>query len=131
MSPSRGTVNAFYRGGRAVPAIEGQAVSSSRVCCGMPNEISAVTNQFVNSYKRLWGGDEAPSFMRASGDARAPRGRVPALQAATGSVVPCGYRARSAASPYLSLPSCSPPVSKGIEDEYERPAEAEDNVCAR
>ena len=26
-------------------------------------EITAVTNQFVNSYKRLWGGDEAPSFV--------------------------------------------------------------------
>ena len=37
--------------------------SSSPACCKHAPEITAVTNQFVNSYKRLWGGGEAPSYV--------------------------------------------------------------------
>ncbi len=40
-------------------------------------EITAVTNQFVNSYKRLWGGDEAPSFVCWGHNNRSALVRVP------------------------------------------------------
>ena len=43
------------------------AAPSSRACCGTPAEISAVTNQWVNSYKRIWGGSAAHRGRRRRG----------------------------------------------------------------
>ena len=40
-------------------------------------EITAVTNQTVNSYKRLWGGDEAPSYVCWGHNNRSALVRVP------------------------------------------------------
>ena len=41
------------------------------------SEITAVTNQHVNSYKRLWGGDEAPSYVCWGHNNRSALVRVP------------------------------------------------------
>ncbi|MGL1608726.1 glutamine synthetase, partial [Vibrio parahaemolyticus] len=57
------------------------------------NEISAVTNQFVNSYKRLWGGDEAPSFICWGHNNRSALVRVPLYKPNKGQSTRVEYRA--------------------------------------
>ena len=95
------------------------------------NEISAVTNQFVNSYKRLWGGDEAPSFICWGHNNRSALVRVPLYKPGKGQSARVEYRAiDSAANPYLAFSLMLAAGMKGIEEGYELPAEAEDDVWA-
>src|SRR5450756_3197909 len=47
-------------------------------------EITAVTNQYVNSYKRLWGGAEAPSYICWGHNNRSALIRVPMYKPAKG-----------------------------------------------
>jgi glutamine synthetase len=92
-------------------------------------EITAVTNQFVNSYKRLWGGDEAPSFVTWGHNNRSALVRVPLYKPNKGQSSRVEYRAiDSAANPYLAFSLLLAAGLKGIEESYELPAEAEDNV---
>ena len=92
-------------------------------------EITAVTNQFVNSYKRLWGGDEAPSFVTWGHNNRSALVRVPLYKPGKGQSARVEYRAMdSAANPYLSFSLLLAAGLKGIEEGYELPPEAEDNV---
>src|SRR6478609_2808668 len=128
MSLFEGDVNAFYE--------EGAQYQLSKVgrqfIAGLlrhANEISAVTNQFVNSYKRLWGGDEAPSFVTWGHNNRSALVRVPMYKPNKGQSSRVEYRALdSAANPYLSYALMLAAGLKGIEEEYELPPEAEDNV---
>ena len=98
-------------------------------------EITAVTNQFVNSYKRLWGGSsqnklgEAPSFVTWGHNNRSALVRVPLYKPNKGQSARVEYRAiDSAANPYLAFSLLLAAGLKGIELGYELPAEAEDNV---
>jgi glutamine synthetase len=98
-------------------------------------EITAVTNQFVNSYKRLWGGSaqnklgEAPSFVTWGHNNRSALVRVPLYKPGKGQSARVEYRAiDSAANPYLAYSLLLAAGLRGIEDGYELPAEAEDNV---
>jgi glutamine synthetase len=92
-------------------------------------EITAVTNQFVNSYKRLWGGDEAPSFITWGHNNRSALIRVPLYKPNKGQSARVEYRAiDSAANPYLAFSLMLAAGLKGIEEAYELPAEAENNV---
>ena len=98
-------------------------------------EITAVTNQFVNSYKRLWGGasqnklGEAPSFVTWGHNNRSALVRVPLYKPNKGQSARVEYRAiDSAANPYLAFSLLLAAGLKGIEKGYELPAEAEDNV---
>ncbi len=92
-------------------------------------EITAVTNQFVNSYKRLWGGDEAPSFVTWGHNNRSALVRVPLYKPGKGQSARVEYRAMdSAANPYLAYSLLLAAGLKGIEEGYELPREAEDNV---
>ncbi len=128
LSLFEGDMNAFYE--------EGGQYQLSKVgrhfIAGLlrhANEISAVTNQFVNSYKRLWGGDEAPSFICWGHNNRSALVRVPLYKPNKGQSTRVEYRALdSAANPYLSYALMLAAGLKGIEQEYELPAEAEDNV---
>ncbi|MDT0118048.1 type I glutamate--ammonia ligase [Microbacterium sp. PRF11] len=128
LSLFEGDMNAFYE--------EGAQYQLSKVgrhfIAGLlrhANEISAVTNQFVNSYKRLWGGDEAPSFICWGHNNRSALVRVPLYKPNKGQSTRVEYRALdSAANPYLSYALMLAAGLKGIEEEYELPAEAEDNV---
>ena len=95
------------------------------------NEISAVTNQWVNSYKRLIHGGEAPT---AASWGRANRSALVRLPLYTPTRCPHAA-SRSAASTPRATPtsrsrSCWPPGSKGITEDYELPDEAEDDVWA-
>lgn len=95
------------------------------------NEISAVTNQFVNSYKRLWGGDEAPSFICWGHNNRSALVRVPLYKPNKGQSARVEYRAiDSAANPYLTFSLLLAAGMKGVEEGYELPPEAEDDVWA-
>lgn len=98
-------------------------------------EITAVTNQYVNSYKRLWGGSsenklgEAPSFVTWGHNNRSALVRVPLYKPNKGQSARVEYRAiDSAANPYLAFSLLLAAGLKGIEEGYELPAEAEDNV---
>jgi glutamine synthetase len=92
-------------------------------------EITAVTNQYVNSYKRLWGGGEAPSFVCWGHNNRSALIRVPLYKPDKGQSSRIEYRAiDSAANPYLAYALILAAGLKGIEEDYELPAETEDNV---
>ena len=91
-------------------------------------EITAVTNQYVNSYKRLWGGDEAPGYMTWGHNNRSALVRVPLYKPGKGQSARVEYRAiDSAANPYLAYALLLAAGLKGIEEGYELPAEAEAN----
>lgn len=123
-----GDVNAFYEAGAEYRL----SLTGRRFIAGLlrhANEIAAVTNQFVNSYKRLWGGDEAPSFVTWGHANRSALIRVPMYKPNKGQSTRIEYRALdSAANPYLAYALMLAAGLKGIEEEYELPPEAEDNV---
>lgn len=92
-------------------------------------EITAITNQFVNSYKRLWGGHEAPNYLTWGHNNRSALVRVPLYKPGKGQAARIEYRAMdSAANPYLAFAVLLAAGLKGIEQGYELPAEAEDTV---
>ena len=92
-------------------------------------EITAVTNQWVNSYKRLWGGGEAPSYVCWGHNNRSALIRVPMYKPGKGNSSRVEYRAiDSAANPYLAYAVLLAAGLKGIEDGLELPEGAEDDV---
>ncbi|MBO0979156.1 type I glutamate--ammonia ligase [Microbacterium sp. SD291] len=128
MSLFEGERNAFYEEGAKYQLSK----TGRHFIAGLlkhANEIAAVTNQFVNSYKRLWGGDEAPSFITWGHNNRSALVRVPMYKPNKGGSTRVEYRALdSAANPYLAYALMLSAGLKGIEEEYELPPEAEDNV---
>lgn len=92
-------------------------------------EITAVTNQWVNSYKRLADGHEAPSYACWGRANRSALIRVPQFTPGKGSSARIEYRAvDSGVNPYLAYAVMLNAGLKGIEEEYELPAETEDEV---
>jgi glutamine synthetase len=92
-------------------------------------EISAITNQFVNSYKRLWGGHEAPNYITWGHNNRSALVRVPLYKPGKGQSARIEYRAMdSAANPYLAFAVLLAAGMKGIEEGYDLPPEAADTV---
>ncbi|WP_341361275.1 type I glutamate--ammonia ligase [Georgenia sp. M64] len=94
-------------------------------------EITAVCNQHVNSYKRLWGGGEAPSYVCWGHNNRSALVRVPMYKPDKGGSARVEYRALdSAANPYLAFAVLLNAGLKGIEEGYELPEGADDDVWA-
>ncbi len=92
-------------------------------------EITAVTNQWVNSYKRLMGGGEAPAYVCWGHNNRSALVRVPMYKPNKGQSTRVEVRSvDSACNPYLSFAVMLTAGLKGIEEEYELPDEAEDDV---
>lgn len=92
-------------------------------------EFTAVTNQYVNSYKRMWGADEAPSYISWGHLNRSALVRVPLYKPGKGSSARVEYRAMdSAANPYLAFSVLLAAGLRGIEQGYELPEEAEHSV---
>jgi len=92
-------------------------------------EVTLVTNQFVNSYKRLWGGGEAPSYVSWGHNNRSALVRVPLHKPEKAQSTRIEYRAMdSAANPYLAYALLLSAGLKGIENGYELPEETEDDV---
>jgi glutamine synthetase len=92
-------------------------------------EITAVMNQWVNSYKRLWGGGEAPSYICWGHNNRSALIRVPMYKPGKGNSTRIEYRSLdSATNPYLAFALILAAGMKGIEDGIELPDGAEDDV---
>ncbi len=92
-------------------------------------EITAVTNQWVNSYKRLAGGGEAPSYVCWGHNNRSALVRVPMYKPTKSNSTRVELRSiDSAANPYLAFAVMLAAGMKGIEESYELPAGAEDDV---
>ncbi|HET7355645.1 MAG TPA: glutamine synthetase family protein [Nocardioidaceae bacterium] len=93
------------------------------------SEIAVVTNQWVNSYKRLMGGGEAPSYICWGHNNRSAMVRVPMYKPNKGQSTRIELRTiDSACNPYLAFAVILAAGMKGIEERYDLPAEAEDDV---
>ncbi|WP_122817989.1 type I glutamate--ammonia ligase [Nocardioides pantholopis] len=93
------------------------------------NEISVVTNQWVNSYKRMMFGGEAPSYICWGHNNRSAMVRIPMYKPTKGQSTRVEVRSLDAASnPYLAFAVVLAAGMKGIEEGYELPREAEDDV---
>lgn len=94
-------------------------------------EITAITNQWVNSYKRLVPGMEAPIFAAHTESKFGDLVRVPAHREGKDTSVRIEYRAPdSACNPYLTFAALLAAGLEGIEKEYELPAPAQGDVFA-
>ncbi len=94
-------------------------------------EITAVTNQWVNSYKRLVGGGEAPAYVCWGRNNRSALIRVPLFKPNKPSAARIEYRAiDSACNPYLAYALMLNAGLDGITRELPLPDEAEDDVWA-
>jgi len=92
-------------------------------------ELTLVTNQYVNSYKRRWGGGEAPSYVSWGHNNRSALIRVPLHKPEKSQSTRIEYRAMdSAANPYLAYALLLSAGLKGIEEGYELAPETEDDV---
>ncbi|WP_296631927.1 type I glutamate--ammonia ligase [Rhodoluna sp.] len=130
MSLFEGDTNAFFEAGSQYHLSKTAKHFIAGLLRHAP-EITAVTNQYVNSYKRLWGGGEAPSFVCWGHNNRSALIRVPLYKPDKGNSSRIEYRAiDSAANPYLAYALLLAAGLKGIEEEYPLPSETEDNVWA-
>lgn len=87
-------------------------------------EMTAVTNQWVNSYKRLVGGFDAPVYMSWARNNQSALVRVPTVKKGKPSSVRVEYRAADAAcNPYLALSVILAAGLSGIREGYELPPE--------
>jgi len=92
-------------------------------------EITAVTNPWVNSYKRLISGAEAPSYICWGQNNRSALVRVPMYKPSKGASARVELRSiDSAANPYLAFAVVLNAGLAGIEHGYELPEGAEDDV---
>jgi glutamine synthetase len=129
MSLFDGPVNAFYD-----EAADGYKLSrvASHFIAGVlahARELTAITNQWVNSYKRLIIGYEAPVYVAWARNNRSAVVRVPPTKRGKAESTRIEYRALdSAANPYLAFAAVLAAGLTGIEKGYELPAEAGPNI---
>jgi glutamine synthetase len=92
-------------------------------------EITSVTNQWVNSYKRLVPGYEAPVYLSWARRNRADLIRVPEYKPGKEDATRIEFRSPDpACNPYLAFSVMLAAGLEGIEKEYEVPAPIEENV---
>ena len=127
LSLFEGDVNAFHD--------PGDPYKLSKVAKGFiagllhhAHEITAITNQTVNSYKRLIPGFEAPVYVSWARNNRSALVRVPIAKSKAQSTR-IEYRAPDpACNPYLAFSVVLAAGLKGIEDGYELPPESAANI---
>ena len=128
MSLFEGDQNAFFDAGAQYQLSKTARRFMAGVLRHAP-EITLVTNQFVNSYKRLWSGGEAPSHVAWGHNNRSALLRVPLHKPGKSQSTRLEYRAiDSAANPYLAYALILGAGLKGIENGYELPEETLDDV---
>ena len=123
-----GDTNAFYD--------PGDQLSLSKVARGFiagllrhAREITAVTNQWVNSYKRLVVGYEAPIYTSWARNNRSVIVNVPPIKHGKAESARLEFRAPDAAcNPYLAFSVCMAAGLKGIEEGYELDPETVTNL---
>jgi len=129
LSLFEGDVNAFYD-----PADEcGLSKLGKAFIAGLlkhAREITAVTNQTVNSYKRLIAGYEAPVYVCWARNNESALVRVPVPKKGKGeSSTRIEFRSPDpACNPYLAFSVMLAAGLKGIEQGYELPPEATNNI---
>ncbi len=90
------------------------------------SEITAVTNQWVNSYKRLVPGAEAPVEVKWAGHDPAALVRVPSVKPGRTDSTRIEYRSPDpAANPYLAFAVILAAGLRGVNGNYELPTEGE------
>ena len=123
-----GDTNAFFEAGQEYQLSQTARQFIAGVLHHAP-EFTAVTNQFVNSYKRLWGGGEAPSHLSWGHNNRSALVRVPLYKPNKGQSARVEYRGiDSAANPYLAYAVILGAGLKGIQEGYELPPATDDDV---
>ncbi|REK34654.1 MAG: glutamine synthetase [Actinobacteria bacterium] len=86
--------------------------------------ITAITNQWVNSYKRLVSGYDAPNYVSWARNNQSALVRVPSVKKGKPSSVRVEYRAADAAcNPYLALSVMLAAGLAGVREGYELPPE--------
>jgi glutamine synthetase len=128
LSLFEGDTNAFHEGGAPyqLSKVGRQFVAGLLTHAA---EITAVTNQWVNSYKRLWGGGEAPEYITWGHNNRSALIRIPMYKPSKGQSTRIEMRSLDAAcNPYLAFAVMLTAGLKGIEEGYDVPAETEDDV---
>ncbi|MDO5727802.1 MAG: glutamine synthetase family protein [Bowdeniella nasicola] len=94
-------------------------------------EITAITCQHVNSYKRLWGGGEAPPYVCWGHNNRSALVRVPLAKPDKARSARVEYRALDpSANPYLAFAALLAAGLAGINSGYQLDEGAEDDVWA-
>ena len=92
-------------------------------------EITAITNQTVNSYKRLVPGFEAPIHVSWARNNRSGLIRVPIAKRGNPTATRVEYRSPDpACNPYLAFALILAAGMKGVAEGYELPAEADANL---
>ncbi len=87
-------------------------------------ELTAVTNQWVNSYKRLVAGFDAPIYVSWARNNQSALVRVPSVKKGKPSSVRVEYRAAdTACNPYLALSVILAAGLAGVKEGYELPPE--------
>jgi glutamine synthetase len=133
-----GDQNAFYEAGAEYQLSKTARAFIAGLLRHAP-EITAVCNQWVNSYKRLWGGaeaiagagGEAPAYVCWGHNNRSALVRVPMYKPQKGNSTRVEFRSVDAAcNPYLAFAVILAAGLKGIEKDYELPPGAEDDVWA-
>lgn len=128
MSLFYGDNNAFYEPGEEF----NMSKTARQFAAGILDhavEISAVTNQFVNSYKRLWGGSEAPSYVCWGHNNRSALLRIPQYKPGKGDSARMEYRALDpVANPYIAFSLLLAAGLDGIDRELELDEPTSDDV---
>ena len=128
MSLSTGEQNAFYDPGDPYKL----SVTAHRFVAGLLRhapEIACVCNQWVNSYKRLVPGFEAPAYTSWAPVNRGDLVRVPAYRPGKEASVRIEFRLPDpACNPYLAFAAMLTAGLEGVEHEYESMPPAESDV---
>ncbi len=123
-----GDVNAFYDPGDE----HGLSKVAKGFIAGLLRhapEITAVTNQWVNSYKRLVVGYEAPVYVSWARNNRSVVVNVPHSKRGKSDSTRIEYRAPDpACNPYLAFAMVLAAGLKGVEEGYELPPETQANL---
>jgi len=130
LSLFEGDVNAFHDPGDE----HGLSNTAKHFIAGLlvhSSEIVAITNQWVNSYKRLIPGYEAPVYKCWARNNRSALVRVPPPKKGKSDSTRIEFRAPDpACNPYLAFSVMLAAGLKGIEEGYPLPPEATDNIYA-
>jgi glutamine synthetase len=128
LSLFEGDVNAFHDAGDA----HGLSKVGKCFIAGLlhhAREITAVTNQWVNSYKRLSVRYEAPVYVCWARNNRSALVRVPVTKKGKESSTRIEFRSPDpACNPYLAFSVMLAAGLKGIDEGYDLPAEATNNI---
>ncbi|NIR17123.1 MAG: glutamine synthetase [Desulfobacterales bacterium] len=124
----RGDINAFYEPGDQYH-LSDIAKSYIAGILSHAREITAITNQWVNSYKRLVPGYEAPVYISWARRNRSAMVRVPMYKPGKEQATRIEYRSPDpACNPYLAFAVMLAAGLKGVDENYALPDPVEEDI---